>query len=67
VVVAQRRCGGEQLRRIDDDGRLADQAPFLDIPRQRVEIRYDATLRSSYAGGTPAFTASCSRTIPSIS
>jgi hypothetical protein len=47
VLVAQRCCGGKQLGRLDDDRCLADLRPFLDVARQRVEVGYDATLRSS--------------------
>jgi hypothetical protein len=47
VLVPQGRRGGEQLVRLDDDRRLADPGALLDVARQRIEIGYDATLRSS--------------------
>ena len=50
-----------------DPARLVSQIHArLDEPRHGVEAQ-EATLRSSYAGGTPAFTASWRRMIPSIS
>ena len=67
-LVAQVRRRLEQLRRLDDDGRLAERAPLLDEAGDVLVRRAQgATSRISYAGGTPARTASCSRTIPSIS
>ncbi len=60
--------GREQAGRVDDDGRLVVCAANLDDAGdvgKRLRAQ-EATLRSSYAGGTPARTASCRRTMPSI-
>src|SRR5947207_7372921 len=54
-----------QPRRVDDERRLAVLLADLDQPRDAVEVQ-DATPRISYAGGTPAMTFSCRRTMPSI-
>src|SRR5947208_7283354 len=51
--------------RVDNDGRLAVLFLNLDEPGDAV-VAQDATSRISYAGGTPAMTFSCSRTMPSI-
>jgi hypothetical protein len=56
----------DQPRRVDDERRLAMRLANLDQPRGALEVQ-EATPRSSYAGGTPAMTFSCRRTMPSIS
>src|SRR6185312_10297324 len=65
-LVAQVARGLGQARGVDDERRLALRLADLDQPRHAVVVQ-DATPRSSYAGGTPAITFSCSRTMPSIS
>ena len=63
------RGGVDEGACLDDDRRLTVRGANLDDTRDVGEEpgAQEATLRSSYAGGTPAFTASWSRTIPSIS
>ena len=65
-LVTQVQRGLDQTRRVDDDRRLAVSLLNLDEPGYTVVVQ-DATPRISYAGGTPAMTFSCSRTMPSIS
>src|SRR5262249_38909105 len=55
-----------QARGVDDERRLALRFADLDEPGNAPVVQ-EATPRSSYAGGTPAITFSCSRTMPSIS
>jgi hypothetical protein len=65
-LVTQVQRGLDQTWRVDDNGRLAVLLLNLDEPGYTVVVQ-DATPRISYAGGTPAMTFSCSRTMPSIS
>src|SRR5262249_36205895 len=63
VPQMQSRLG--EARRIDHERRLAVRLLELDEPGNAAVVQL-ATPRISYAGGTPASTFSCSRTIPSI-
>ena len=64
--VAQMASSLKQACRIDNERRLTMGLDRLD-ETWHAFVAHDATLRSSYAGGTPACTASCRRTMPSIS
>ncbi len=66
LLVAEVRARLDEPRGVDDERRLAVRLLRLDEAGHAVEA-HEATLRSSYAGGTPAWTASWSRMIPSIS
>src|SRR5581483_3427528 len=66
-LVAEVAAGFEQPRGVDDERRLAVGLLRLDEARNSVELGQEATPRISYAGGTPASTFSCRRTIPSRS
>src|SRR6266511_1397096 len=65
-IVAEVAPRLRQARRVDDKRRLALGLTNLDEPGTAVVVQL-ATPRSSYAGGTPAITFSCRRTMPSIS
>src|SRR5262249_14972583 len=69
VLVPERCRRLDDVRRLDHHRRLVVRPRHLDEPGDPVELRgaHEATLRISYAGGTPALTASCNRMIPSIS
>src|SRR5436190_13465100 len=62
-LVAEVEARVDEARRIDDECRLAVGLPHLDEARYAVPAQ-EATPRTSYAGGIPATTRSCSRTIP---
>ena len=66
VLVAQVAARLDEPRRVDDERRLAVRLLRLDEARDPLVAQL-ATPRISYAGGTPARTFSCRRTIPSIS
>ena len=66
--VAQVLARVEQPIRLDDERRLAVRLPNRHEPGNALPaLAHEATLRSSYAGGIPAWIASCSRMMPSIS
>jgi hypothetical protein len=66
LLVAEVLTSLDQAGRIDDQRRLAVRLLRLNQTRDAFK-RQDATPRISYAGGTPAWIFSCSRTIPSRS
>src|SRR4051812_22161369 len=53
--------------RLDRHGRHVERAAMRDVARHAVPVGHVATPTRSYAGGTPAWCASCRRMIPSIS
>jgi hypothetical protein len=63
--VAEVEARLDQASGVDDERRLPVLLLRLDDSRYAL-VRQDATPRISYAGGTPAWIFSCSRTIPSI-
>src|SRR5438874_2656051 len=65
-LVPEMTCRLEEARRVDDERRLAVRLEDLDEPGHAVVVQ-EETPRISYAGGTPATTFSCRRTMPSIS
>ena len=65
VAEPERRLA--QALALDDDRRLAVRLQLLHQPGDALELRHCPAPRISYAGGTPAWIFSCSRTIPSSS
>src|SRR5581483_1847657 len=66
-LVAEVEARLAQPRGVDDERRLAVRLLRLDEARDARVVVQEATPRISYAGGTPASTFSCRRTMPSSS